>query len=242
MFKRNIWRITGLLMILLLTGCQTKETAKSETGALPPGTSTEAESADIPPAPAGQPDALQETRPPETEAAAEETFTPPPAAPSVPVMQTPAQTAERDNTPAQTETAARPPETERQQNTDGTYLPEEARQSFEHQNERRREQGTAALVWNDALYESAKIRAAEIVKQFSHTRPDGSSCFTAVSGQWRNLGENIAYGQRTAQEVTQAWYDSEGHRRNMLREVFTSAAVACYEYQGKKYWVTIFGE
>lgn len=236
MLKRNICWITGFLMILFLTGCQAKETAQSETGVTPPAASTEAQSANVPPVTVGQPEAL-----PETETAAEDTSAAPPAAPSAPVTQAPAQTAERDNTPAQTASAP-PQETERPQNTDGTYLPEEARQSLERQNERRREQGAAALAWNDALYESAKVRAAEIVKQFSHTRPDGSSCFTAVSGQWRNLGENIAYGQRTAQEVTQAWYDSEGHRRNMLREAFTSAAVACYKYQGKKYWVTIFGE
>lgn len=128
------------------------------------------------------------------------------------------------------------------QNTDGSYLKDMAQQSFALQNDFRAQQGVPAFAWSDELYESAKVRAAELVQQFSHTRPDGSSCFTAFTGKWRNMGENIAYGQRTAQQVTQGWYNSEGHRKNMLRSNFTNAAVACYEYRGQIYWVTLFGE
>lgn len=128
------------------------------------------------------------------------------------------------------------------QNTGGSYLKNMAQESFALQNDLRAKNGVPALSWSEELYESAKVRAAEIVQQFSHTRPDGSSCFTAFTGKWRNMGENIAYGQRSAQQVTQGWFNSEGHRKNMLRSNFNNAAVACYEYRGQIYWVTLFGE
>lgn len=128
------------------------------------------------------------------------------------------------------------------QNTGGSYLKNMAQESFALQNDLRAQNGVPALSWSEELYESAKVRVAEIVQQFSHTRPDGSSCFTAFTGKWRNMGENIAYGQRSAQQVTQGWFNSEGHRKNMLRSNFNNAAVACYEYRGQIYWVTLFGE
>ena len=49
-------------------------------------------------------------------------------------------------------------------------------------NENRAAYGLAPLTLVDDLCEDADIRAEEIVENFSHTRPDGSSCFSIIDG------------------------------------------------------------
>lgn len=247
MRKKNLTLMISLCLLGILTGCKTKETAQSDLNTTEPAIET-----------VSQPESETTAEQTEETAADEEQNTPSPGeeANTANSTQQPeineTTPPKKASSPVQPETTEKaqesrpvvvlPSETQKQQNTNGSYLLDDARKSFALQNERRAAQGVSALVWNESLYQSASVRAAEIVQQFSHTRPDGTSCFTAVTGKWKNLGENIAYGQTTAQQVTQSWYDSEGHRNNMLRGNFTSAAVACYEYQGRKYWVTLFGE
>ena len=49
-----------------------------------------------------------------------------------------------------------------------------------------------------ALLDVAMQRAAEVALYFSHTRPDGSSCFSATD---KMEAENIAGGQSSADAV-----------------------------------------
>jgi uncharacterized protein YkwD len=51
-------------------------------------------------------------------------------------------------------------------------------------------------------------------------------------------GENIAMGQRSAEEVVQAWMDSEGHRANILNGTFTHIGVGYIE--NGNYWTQMF--
>ena len=95
------------------------------------------------------------------------------------------------------------------------------------------------LVRDKTLEDIAKIRAKEIVRKFDHTRPNGKSALTLIKGN-KYKGENIAKGQKTVAAVTKAWYNSKGHRENMLRKSFKKVGIACYEYNGVKYWVQIF--
>ena len=103
------------------------------------------------------------------------------------------------------------------------------------------------LVRDTALEETAKIRAKELATKYSHTRPDGSSCWTAFPDGYWAKGENIAWGQRTWNQVTEAWketedlYDGQGHRRNMLNPNFNSVGVAGYKLNGVIYWAQDFG-
>ena len=83
--------------------------------------------------------------------------------------------------------------------------------------------------------------AEDLPTLFDHTRPDGSSCFTALDEagiRYRAAGENIAYGQRTPEQVVEAWMDSPGHRANILSSYFTAIGVG-YRSQGS-YWVQLF--
>ena len=87
-------------------------------------------------------------------------------------------------------------------------------------------------------------RAQEIAQSFSHTRPDGSSCFTILEEfgvSYRAAGENIAMGQRTPEEVMDGWMNSSGHRANILNGTFTSIGVGYYvDGAGAAHWVQIF--
>ena len=110
--------------------------------------------------------------------------------------------------------------------------------------------GLEKLTYDYDLEKAAMQRAAELAVSFSHTRPNGESCFSLTKTEDSDrftVGENIAYGQSTVASVFEAWqetnesYDGQGHRRNMLSEDYTSIGIACFEVNGAKYWVQEFG-
>ena len=88
------------------------------------------------------------------------------------------------------------------------------------------------------------MRAREIEGAFSHTRPNGSSFSTALKEQgasYRAAGENIAYGQRSAEQVMEGWMNSSGHRANILSAQYTAIGVGVYRSaSGTLHWVQLF--
>lgn len=109
-------------------------------------------------------------------------------------------------------------------------------------NQQRRANGKPDLTLNKTLCANAAVRAEEISRDdwFSHQRPDGTMCFTAVTVDYMTGGENIAYGTRTASATVAAWMDSPGHRANILSDEFTQAGFGCYELDGVRYWTQFF--
>ncbi len=105
-------------------------------------------------------------------------------------------------------------------------------------NAERAKQGLSTLTVSSELTRAAAVRAQEIVKKFSHTRPDGSAWSTVSSAA---RGENIAMGQQSADKVMAAWMSSSGHRANILRSSFGSIGVAAYKVGNTLYWVQLFG-
>lgn len=100
--------------------------------------------------------------------------------------------------------------------------------------------GLPALKVSNDLSSAADIRAEEIVKEFSHVRPDGTFCFTVSPIM---SAENIAKGQSTPQSVVSAWMNSDGHRKNILAKQATITGVGCYYDSATDtyYWVQVFG-
>ena len=95
---------------------------------------------------------------------------------------------------------------------------------YEIVNQERIKAGVKPLRFNDKVYKAAMIRAKECHKYFSHTRPNGKDCFTALSeaGVKQNYaGENIAVGFSSPKSVMGGWMQSSGHRSNILNPVFT---------------------
>ena len=93
------------------------------------------------------------------------------------------------------------------------------------------------------LAASAYVRAVELPTKFSHTRPDGSRCFTAMPKRGHILGENLAGGQTSPKQVVQAWMDSKSHRENILNPKFTELGIVYYyksDSKYKHYWVQHF--
>ena len=106
--------------------------------------------------------------------------------------------------------------------------------------------GLSELQYDPVLEEVAMQRAAEIAVYYSHTRPNGSDCFTAYPAGYNGKGENIAYGYESAEAVFIAWrednedFAGQGHRRNMLGN-FNAVGIGHVTYNGVEYWVQEFG-
>lgn len=112
-------------------------------------------------------------------------------------------------------------------------------------NAARAEAGLSALSYDGVLSSLASVRAAEAARSFSHTRPDGRSCFTILDENavaYMTCGENIAAGQTTEEEVMNAWLNSPGHRANILNGAFHKVGLGFYDAGDAygRYWVTIF--
>lgn len=112
-------------------------------------------------------------------------------------------------------------------------------------NSARSKNGYAALVEDGALSEAAAVRAREIARSFSHTRPSGASFSSALSESgvsYLRAGENIASGQKSASEVVNAWMNSPGHRANILNSSYSRIGSASVNIDGTHYWVQLFAD
>lgn len=110
-------------------------------------------------------------------------------------------------------------------------------------NTERNKNGLFPLKKDTGAVNVAHLRAKEIVTAFSHTRPDGSSCFTAareLGVSYRAAGENIAYGYSTPEQVVKGWMNSEGHRKNILSSSFSKIGIGCYKSGNVLYWSQFF--
>lgn len=105
----------------------------------------------------------------------------------------------------------------------------------------------APLTFSAQLAQAAQGHASDMAARnyFSHTSLDGRTVaqrVTAAGYSWRALGENIAAGQRTPEEVVAGWLRSEGHCRNIMNPSYRELGVGYA--QGSSYgtyWVQDFG-
>lgn len=107
--------------------------------------------------------------------------------------------------------------------------------------------GLQELTYDPVLEKVAMQRAAEIIFNWSHTRPNGEDCSTAFPDGYIAKGENIAKGQTSVEQAFISWredeedYGGQGHRRNMLGRNYTAIGIAHVIYNGQHYWVQEFG-
>ncbi len=110
------------------------------------------------------------------------------------------------------------------------------------------------LKWNDLLASSALAHAKDMDSRnyFNHITPEGDSPEDRIqrtgyldidlatcrcTNYSYAVGENIADGQRTAQEVMDDWMHSEGHKKNILSADFEEIGVGVWN----NVWVQNFG-
>ncbi|MCM1081983.1 MAG: DUF4214 domain-containing protein [Clostridium sp.] len=122
-------------------------------------------------------------------------------------------------------------------NVTGTRRYDYAYQVLDIVNQERAANGLSPLSMDVDLLEAAMKRAAETSVYWSHTRPNGSSCFTISS---KMQAENIAASYGSPASVMNGWMNSSGHRANILRDTKT-IGVGCFYHNGTLWWVQVFG-
>lgn len=106
-------------------------------------------------------------------------------------------------------------------------------------NSYRKKKGLPTLKMDKSLQKAAEIRAAELVVRYSHQRPNGKM---PVSLSKKIAAENIAMGFADAGDVFAAWNKSPGHHKNIVHKDMKSTGICCLEYEGRTYWVNVFGK
>lgn len=144
-------------------------------------------------------------------------------------------------TPAPQEEAA--PAPEEKATPSGTEISAFESKVIELTNEQRRKNGLPNLQPDTALSNVAQEKSNDMQAKnyFSHTSPTYGSPFDMMRDfgvSYNTAGENIAMGQRSAEEVVNAWMNSEGHRKNILSPNYTHIGVG-HTTQGN-YWTQLF--
>ncbi|TCN24856.1 CAP domain-containing protein [Mesobacillus foraminis] len=110
-------------------------------------------------------------------------------------------------------------------------------------NQERAKNGLKPLTLDTELSKVAREKSKDMQAKgyFSHTSPTYGSPFDMMKKfgiSYKAAGENIAMGQKTPEEVVQAWMNSEGHRKNILNANFTHIGVG-HVAEGN-YWTQMF--
>lgn len=110
-------------------------------------------------------------------------------------------------------------------------------------NEQRQKNGLKPLTANWELSRVARYKSQDMVdnRYFAHNSPLYGTPFQMIKAfglTFRTAGENIAYGQRTPQQVVDTWMNSSGHRANILNASYTQIGVG-YVSNGH-YWTQMF--
>ena len=109
-------------------------------------------------------------------------------------------------------------------------------------NQERAAYGLAPLTLNTELCNGARLKSQDMLDNgyFNHYSPTygslGEMMNTLGFNSWYAAGENIARGQKTAEEVMNSWMNSPGHRANILSEKYAEIGVG---YAGG-YWTQWF--
>lgn len=113
-------------------------------------------------------------------------------------------------------------------------------------NIQRSNRGLQTLTQNWQLSRVARYKSQDMATKgyFSHTSPTYGSPFNMMENfglRFSAAGENIAYGQRTPQDVVNAWMNSPGHRSNILSATYNQIGVGyATNNKGTPYWTQMF--
>ena len=106
-------------------------------------------------------------------------------------------------------------------------------------NQERAKKNRNPVTMDKNLLECAMTRAEELTVCASHTRPNGSICFSAFP-YFEDPSENLAINQGTPEEVMESWIESSGHYTNIMNSKNVSAGIGCYSQNGHLYWIQCF--
>ncbi len=113
-------------------------------------------------------------------------------------------------------------------------------------NSERSAAGKSALKEDATLTALAMKRAEEATRKWGHTRPNGKSWDSILSGTaFSNTyaGENLVMGTGfTPANAISNWMKSEGHKANILSSKYNCIGVGVYKSGGNVYYVQIFAK
>ncbi|MBR6548204.1 MAG: hypothetical protein IKT68_01545, partial [Clostridia bacterium] len=107
------------------------------------------------------------------------------------------------------------------------------------------------MVLDARLTECAMQRAAELAYEYSHNRPTGESCFTvfdemgySAAGMGENAGyfftANVLSEISGGERMMKGWYESDGHRENMLNPNFNRIGIGYVTVADVTYGIQMF--
>lgn len=116
-------------------------------------------------------------------------------------------------------------------------------------NQMRCSQGLAPLSVDGRLSEAARLHNLDMIANifFSHTGSNGSDIAERVTLQaypWIVLGENLAGGTTSPQETFDGWWNSPGHKANMVNPDFREMGLShIYDENSEwgHYWTLVLG-
>ncbi|MFF0885295.1 CAP domain-containing protein [Streptomyces sp. NPDC003456] len=125
-------------------------------------------------------------------------------------------------------------------------VPDAAKRVVQLVNQERSRSGCRPLKVNGQLSAAAQKYAGVMGRSgvLSHRGPDGSTMSSRVKAAGyagSSLGENIAQGQRSPEQVMRAWMGSSGHRANILNCRFQDIGVGVSKVGNGPWWVQNFG-
>ena len=110
----------------------------------------------------------------------------------------------------------------------------------------RSKNGLQPLTENWQLSRVARYKSADMAAKnyFGHESPTYGSPFRMMESfgiKYSSAGENLAYGQKTPQQVMTAWMNSPGHRSNILSPSYSQIGVGYAKNKsGTPYWTQMF--
>ncbi|MBV8610362.1 MAG: CAP domain-containing protein [Singulisphaera sp.] len=102
------------------------------------------------------------------------------------------------------------------------------------------------LAFNAKLEEAARVQARDMAEhvKLSHEGSDGSTPSQRIERQgyhFLRVGENVAEGPKTVEEVMRIWMNSPHHRENILGDFTEIGAAVATSKDGNPYWCVDFG-
>jgi uncharacterized protein YkwD len=100
-----------------------------------------------------------------------------------------------------------------------------------------------ALTWNNRLATAAWKHSKDMHDKnyFDHTSKDGREFDERITAEgyiWKSVGENIATGYTSEEEVMQGWMASPGHCKNIMEGKYTEIGGG----RVGNYWTQDFGK
>ena len=109
---------------------------------------------------------------------------------------------------------------------------------LELMNAKRVEAGLQPLSMDDKLQSIARYKSNHMIQNryFSHTNPDGTNWtnwLKTIGYKYNSTAENIAYNTNDPVELFNQWWNSEGHRKNMMNPSYTKVGIGVLLGNGK---------